>query len=337
MSYDKNSDRLSATEIEDQLSSRALARAWLYPRRIQFQRKMRETATTYFAEMGYEVDNKYPFIVADWDDWPKNIIVPAVVDYIDEVRRRREAASEGFALHKYIHHGLSSQAMLFNLIGPLIVRRDLDLLKAIFGRRELEWPDGDIGAILEFEKREIFNEDSGQPTSIDLVLTDEIDDPFVFIEFKFTEDGFGGCSLFAAGDCDGRNPAGDFNKCYLHHIGRRYWRLMEKHGFLDERINDERLCVMAQNYQFFRIVLFALEYERPCVLLSDGRSPTFDSRGRDGKQARRGLMPLLLDYVPEGLRPGVKTVTVQEVVAAIRDSGRHSWVNEFEQKYGLDS
>jgi len=25
------------------------------------------------------------------------------------------------------------------------------------------------------------------------------------------------------------------------------------------------------------------------------------------------------------------------VVAAIRDSGRHSWVNEFEQKYGLDS
>jgi hypothetical protein len=28
-----------------------------------------------------------------------------------------------FPLHKYIQHGLNSQALLFNLIGPLLTRR----------------------------------------------------------------------------------------------------------------------------------------------------------------------------------------------------------------------
>jgi POLQ-like helicase len=79
--------------------------------------------------------------------------------------------------------------MLFNLIGPLIVRRDLALLVTGFGRQGLEWPAGRIEAILEYEDRSVFNEDSGQPTSIDLVLTDEQNEPFVFVEFKFAEEG----------------------------------------------------------------------------------------------------------------------------------------------------
>lgn len=321
------------SQAEHQPSSRALAQSWPYPRRTQFQREMRDTAARYFDEKGWPVDAKYPFILAEWSDWPRNIILPEVVDYINEIQQRHEAT--GFALHKYIHHGLSSQAMLFNLVGPLIIEHDLALLKVIFGQQGLTWPDGRIEAVLEFENREIFNEDSGQPTSIDLVLTDEKEGPFVFIEFKFTEEGFGGCSVFAAGDCDGRNPAGDFDLCYLHHIGRGYWTLMEKHGFLNGPIGGERLCVMAQHYQFFRTVLFALEYGRPCVLLSDARSPTFDNRGQDGNQPRRGLLPLMLEFVPEKVRPQVKAITVQEVVAAIKTSGRHSWISEFERKYGM--
>ena len=106
------------------LSSRVLARSWPYPRRVQFQREMRQTAANYLAEKGWPVDTRYDFILAEWSDWPRNIILPEVVEYIKHVRRVRESKGEGFALHKYIHHGLSSQAMLFNLIGPLIVRRD---------------------------------------------------------------------------------------------------------------------------------------------------------------------------------------------------------------------
>jgi hypothetical protein len=298
---------------------------------------MRAVATRYFAEKGYPLDAKYPFILANWSDWPSNIILPVVVDYINEVRRRREAAGAGFALHKYIHHGLSSQAMLFNLIGPLIVHDDLQILtEDPVGLGDLRgFRTGEINAIIEFENRAIFNEDSGQPTSIDLVLTDEQDDPFVFVEFKFTEAGFGGCSLVASGDCDGRNPVDNLEGCYLHYIGRRYWTLMEKHGFLEGPIRQESLCVFARYYQFFRIVLFALEYGRPCVLLSDARSPTFDNCGRDGKQPRRGILPLLMEFVPESHHSQIRTVTVQQVVAAINTSGRHPWVSESGLKHGL--
>ena len=39
------------------------------------QRFMRETAASYFTEKGCPVDTKYDFILADWSDWPKNIIL----------------------------------------------------------------------------------------------------------------------------------------------------------------------------------------------------------------------------------------------------------------------
>ena len=108
-----------------------------------------------------------------------------------------------------------------------------------------------------------------------------------------------------------------------------------KHGFLEGPIRAERLCVLAPYYQFFRTVLFALEHGRPCVLMSDTRNPAFDNRGLDGQQARRGQLPLLRDFVPQSVRSQVKTVTVQEIVAAIKASGRHEWIPEFEKKYGL--
>lgn len=56
---------------------------------------------------------------------------------------------------------------------------------------------------------------------------------------------------------------------------------------------------------------------------------------RDGSQTRRGLLPMLLDFVPKEVRPLVKAITIQEVVAAIKASDRHPWISEFERKYGL--
>jgi hypothetical protein len=46
-------------------------------------------------------------------------------------------------------------------------------------------------------------------------------------------------------------------------------------------------------------------------------------------------LTLLLEFVPEKVRPQLKAITVQEVVAAIKASGRHPWIGEFERKYGL--
>lgn len=313
-------------------NSRNLARTWPYPKRSHYQRQMRKIATDWFAKRHSIVDEKYNFMLVRWEDWPENIILPEVVEYIQQTRANRAAKGKGFALHKYIHHGLSSQALLFNLVGPLIVRQDLALLETVFNKNDFEWPQQKVGAILEYEDRAIFNEDSGQPTSIDMVLVDEMDRPFLFIECKFTEGEFGGCSVFAKGDCDGRNPAQALSLCYLHHIGRRYWDLMEKHGFLQGPINNDKLCIMAQHYQFFRIVLFALEHQQPCVLLSDERSPTFIC---DGPMGQRGLLPLLLSLIPEKVRTQVLPITIQQVAKAIKESGRHPWITEFEEKYGL--
>lgn len=293
---------------------------------------MRESAAAWFAARDLAVRSRMPYILAHWEDWPHNIILPEVAAYIQQIQAERASQGQGFALHKYIHHGLSSQALLFNLVGPLIVRDDLAVLETAFSRQGLQWPPGPVHAQLEYENRTVFNEGTGQPTSIDLVLLDRFEQPRMFIECKFTEAEFGGCSVYTAGDCDGRNPAADFSLCYLHHIGRRYWELLAAHGFLEGPLHQESTCILANHYQFFRCVVFALEFGRPFVLLSDERSPVFDC---DGPQGRRGLLPFLLSFVPEALRAQVVAVSIQQVVAAIKESGRHSWITEFEGKYNL--
>jgi hypothetical protein len=48
-----------------------------------------------------------------------------------------------------------------------------------------------------------FNEDTGQPTLIDLVLFDKNTHPKIFMESKLVEAEFGGCSFFRKGDKKG--------------------------------------------------------------------------------------------------------------------------------------
>jgi hypothetical protein len=314
-------------------SSRRLAQSWPYPRHRRFEEELRAAAAAWFQERGYKTHPKYPYCLADLEaDWRKNLILPEVADFIVAERTRAQEAGSPFPLHKYAHHGLSSQAMAFNLVGPLIARGDLTPLRALLESRGLTLSEL-AGAEFEFDDRGVFNEDSGQPTSVDLVLRDSGGSPRVFIEAKLVETEFGGCSVFWNGDCDGRNPATDMTQCYLHHIGRRYLTLMRDHGFFEGPLGVDTTCIMASYYQFFRELLFAVELGGSFVLLSDDRSPTFHTSGRDGA---RGLMPFLLGLVPEGLRGRVHSISIQQVVASIRESGGHDdWIGEFERKYGL--
>jgi hypothetical protein len=304
---------------------------WSFPRHIRYERQLRQTAVAWFASKGYAVSPRYKYILADRDHWAQNIILPEVAAYIEAQKIESEKQSKPYPLHKYIHHGLSSQAMLFNLIGPLIVWDDLEPLKLTFNRKGIRWPGGNVSASFEHEDRSIFNETRGQPTSIDLVIWSG-GTPKIFVEGKLVEKGFGGCSVFAKGDCDGRNPAGDFELCYLHHIQRRYWTLMEKHGFLEGPLAQDSACIMASYYQFFREVLFALEAGGIFVLLCDQRSPTFAYQDGD---VQRGLMPFLLSVTPEKLQDRIKVVYIQDVLKAFREISRHEWVGEFSKKYGL--
>jgi len=108
--------------------------------------------------------------------------------------------------------------------------------------------------------------------------------------------------------------------------------LLKKYDFLNGPIGKEATCILSVHYQFFREVLFALELGGNFVLLYDERNPTFICNGALGK---RGLMPLLLSFVPEDMRERVRMLSVQQVVWAINSTGRHEWIEKFESKYGL--
>lgn len=316
------------------ISSRALAYTWPYCRHHHYESDLQEAAANWFADREFPTSNRYQYILANREQWPQNIILPEVAEFIQRISARRVAEKRGFPLHKYIHHGLSSQAMLFNLIGPLIAHRDFEPLQEVFDAHGLTWPREDVEIILEYEDRQVFNEDTGQPTSVDMVIRDGSGGSSLFIEAKLVEKEFGSCSVFAGGDCDGRNRAQDFSLCYLHHIGRRYWELLDKHRFLEGPLGGESTCVLSIHYQFFREVLFAVELGGTFVLLHDERSPTF--RIKDSEQ-ERGLMPFLMNFVPSSLKSRVGLVCIQEIVKAIKSSDRHPWIREFERKYGLVS
>ena len=319
--------------MSKQISSRELAKSWPFEAHLDFEKRVRRTVAQWFQLKGYET-HKCGYILAEYDDWHKNIICQEVAGYIRAERDKRADSRQGFPLHKYIHHGLSSQAMLFNLAGPLIMaeKQDLSPFKVAFEKHNIQWPCGEIAAKFEDEDRNIFNERAQQPTSIDLVIENQDKVGGLYIEFKFVEHEFGGCSVFKNGDCDGRNPAKDRSICYLHHIGRKYWDLLDKHGFLDGPIADNATCFFATYYQFFREVLYALERSGVFVLLVDKRNPTFCC----GKNSERGLFPFLKDFIPAQYKNNVHMVTVQEVVKAIKESGNHSWIGEFENKYGIE-
>lgn len=306
---------------------------WPYPRHRNFQKQVREAASKWFLKKGFATDPKYSFILADKDDWPRNIILPEVTQFIREIAEEQRADGNNFPLHKYIHHGLSSQAMLFNLIGPLLLKKDLMPLKNLVEKKGLYWPGNGATARLEYEDRKVFNEDRGQPTSIDLAISTQDGQPRIFIEAKFTEHEFGGCAVFQAGDCDGRNPAREPKLCYLHHIGRRYWDLMNKFELNREGVADDNVCIMVPHYQFFRELLFALEKDGIFILLSDERSPVFQC---DSPQGERGLMPFLMGLLPQELKHKVAMISIQELVAEIAAHQNPDWLNDFSEKYGLE-
>ena len=71
------------------------------------------------------------------------------------------------------------------------------------------------------------------------------------------------------------------------------------------------------------------------MLLHDERNPAFLKVSKDGKES--GLWPFLMESVPTEHASSVGRVTIQQLVNAIDESGRHhDWIEEFKQKYGIE-
>jgi len=315
------------------MNSRQLAKTWPFRRYKAFERELRDAAARWFSSKGLVTHSRMRYCLRSHDSWAENIICSDVVEYI----RQEQGLNQGknsFPLHKYLHHGLSSQAMVFNLVGPLIVSKDLEPLRIAIKKAGINWPTGTVEAVFEYDDRAVFNEDSGQPTSIDLALWGETGR--VFIEAKLVEREFGGCSVFAGGDCDGRNPLQyGYGGCYLHHIGRGYWERMNEYGFDSTPLVSGAICPFVNYYQFFREVLFSLSKDGCFILLYDERNPAFLKTSGDGKDS--GLWPFLMEAVPPEHADRVGRLTIQQLVREIEVSGRHNgWINEFREKYAIE-
>ncbi|WP_018124616.1 PGN_0703 family putative restriction endonuclease [Desulfovibrio oxyclinae] len=317
-------------------NSKGLRKSWHYKLYSAFQSEVRAAAEKWFEDKEYATAAKRPYCLSGGrESWPGNIISDQVVEYIQSTKEQHEQERTCFPLHKYLHHGLSSQAMLFNLLGPLKVRGDLTPLENMVAAAGIKGPVGNVDLTFEFDDRSVFNEDAGQPTSIDACLHGDSGNA-VFIEAKFAESGFGGCSVFSRGDCAGRNPSPDrFSECYLHHIGRAYWQRMKELGMTESPLLQGRICPFVSYYQFFREAMFALHLGGSFLLLHDSRNPAY-VKERDGDGEQAGLWPFLLESIPDQYRDRIGRVTVQDLVAEIKRHNIHSdWIDLFEAKYGL--
>jgi len=314
------------------MNSKQTPKQWPFPRHKQFSKSLRDAAAAWFQEKNFSTHPRMPFCLANSHDWRSNIILSEVAEYITKQKDEAQQRNSPFPLHKYLHHGLSSQAMTFNLIGPLITRGDYTPLSDILESKNISGAEDIAEASFEYEDRDVFNEDRGQPTSIDVVLRNSRGEPSVFLESKLDEQVFGGCSVFAGGDCSGVNPIGNENICLLHFIGRKYWGLMAKHG-ITEAIRNDRQCLFTVHYQFFREVILAIEKGGTFVLLSDERSPVF--RCPSG-ETEKGLMPFLTGLLPARLQERVASISTQELIGTIEQHKKHhDWVFEFKKKYAM--
>ncbi len=282
-------------------------------------KKLQQQTTEYFKGKGYATA-KCGYILEKRGDWQHNIILGEVTDYIKNKKEECEKKKIPFPLHKWIHHGLSSQACLFNLLGPFVVNQDYATLKEILLLSGLNI--GNISsAEFEFSDRDIFKEYQGQPTSIDLYVETDKDEK-VIVEFKFTESKFGTCSVYKNGDCDGANPRGSLGLCYLHQLGRTYMSLMEKYNLL----NDAESCPFTEFYQAYRLLIFAREKNGYFLLIHDERNPTFLTQDR-------GRYKRFKQLLPQNIADEIFILSIQQIVEYLQKDAKYNWLAEFKKKY----
>jgi hypothetical protein len=301
---------------------------WPYPRRSAWIDAQRRTVAAYFKKRNVPV-SRDGYILEDRKAWEGNLIDPSLKEWLLELQAERQGAGGAFPIHKWIHHGLSSQALLVNLLGPVLREKRWEVMDEVLKPADLQLAGKIARVDLEREDRSVFNERQGQPTSFDLACETDANER-VFIEFKFTEAEFGGCSVFEEGDCDGANAATDHSLCYLHHLGRRYWNAMDRHG-LTATVRADATCPFAFLYQAYRELLFALECGGKYVLVHDARNTAFVSPGPHGV---RGLWSRLLSTLPADVRAMTSTLTIQRVADDLERLGC-AWIAQLREKHDL--
>lgn len=263
------------------------------------------------------------------------------------VDRQYRGASPDIAIHDYVGHIASSQALCWNVVMPMKKHDNFTplfkTLSEAFQAGGLE-SDFDFGietaAVLELN----VGEDLGEgrlATSIDLYLRTP-EGKVCAVEFKLTESNFGECKLYKSKKCDGIYGSSNNMQinneymCYLAKIKRRYWQLGGQYNLLDPtKVNDP--CPLNAYYQALRNLMVAKkrageslgkEVRGIFVLAADERNDAFWGPGNHFDNLKKYLYEVRGKSIPDVFR-----ISTQDIVR--RFSGSLEGYKEyFNVKYG---
>jgi len=280
-----------------------------------------------------------------------DIMLPAQDMLGGRVDRYYHDTRSEIAVHDYIGHVASSQALCWNMVlamkkhdnfGPLF-----EVLSAALAEEGMA-SQFDFGiettTVLELNVGQDLGEDGKAATSIDLYLRTP-QGKVCAVEFKLTEHDFGRCKLprSTSGKCDGtygsrhNAEANDGFLCYLSSRGRRYWQIGGQYNILDPtRINEP--CPLDRYYQALRNLMVAKKRAQEAtekeirgifVLVADERNEAFWGPKSNYEGLKQYLAGVRGKVVPDVFR-----VSPQDILS--RFSGSLSEYKEyFQVKYGF--
>jgi hypothetical protein len=303
-----------------------------------FEADLQAAAVKWFKKPGHPVRKDMDYCISEPNLWHHNIILPEVARLIQITastwKRRLPGVASRF--EGTLHHGLSNHAMAFNLLGPLVVRKDLAPIKAAFqavGGWGGYWDE--LYAYFEAHDRKVFNELEGVPACLDFAI--EGNGNGIFADVLFTQSGFTGCPHIQDGSCDGKNPCsfGKLTECALTRSGNTLWTRMEQWAMSEATRIDGDTCPFVNYYSFFQNLLFSLVNDRVYILIYDERNSLFVQRDEKGNLVD-GLCQQLSEALPRHKWTRVGAFTIQDLVRAIEKTGRHGdWIQEFKDKYAI--
>jgi hypothetical protein len=267
------------------------------------------------------------------------------------IDRHYHDASSEIAVHDFIGHIASSQALCWNIVLPMKKHDNFSPLFKVLNRvlaEENMASDFDFGIetteVLELNVGQDLGEDGKAATSIDLYLRTP-QGKVCAVEFKLTEPDFGRCKLprDKSGKCDGNY--GSLNNiennngylCYLAMRGRRYWHLGGQYSLLNPtRVNKP--CPLNTYYQALRNLMVAKKRSQESsdkeirgifILAADERNAAFWGPDSHYASFKEYLEEVRGKYVPDVFR-----ISVRDIVDSF--SGSLSQYKEyFGVKYGF--
>ncbi len=204
-------------------------------------------------------------------------------------------------LHRYFHHLNSSQGLCINLFFPLLKEGALPLLIRSLGS-DMKLP---VQGIFESTSR---LEKAERRTSFDFHLRNQ-EARDLFVEVKYTEDGFGGATI---------------DEAHLDKFRDTYSPLLENSAYLAEDCNDPAFFL--KHYQVLRNLVHISPQSEVVFLFPR-------ANGKVAEQAAHAREVLLTDSGRERMRIVFLEDLVAELVAACRGTRLGGYYESFRSKY----